>query len=295
MLLTEEGKVPVWWWTEAPNFGDLLAPWLVRRITGREVVYSNKYERCYVVIGSVLGQVRRHAIVWGAGSFGTELFGRFRGINVQRFSPMARYCAVRGPLTRNKLRMAGIECPAVYGDPALLVPDYYSPQVDKQYEVGVVLRWSENSWFESPDIPGVRKIFLKTDDVEGTIDAMLSCRRIVTSSLHGLILADAYGIPNVWLGSDTPKGLEFKYWDYLISVNKPRPPVQIDLATQRWSLARMLDELPFDGRPIQIDLQALRDACPFVPGREPDVTVASNSRKRQFFFIKRSLRPAFLR
>jgi hypothetical protein len=295
MLLTEEGKVPVWWWTEAPNFGDLLAPWLVRRITGRDVVYSNKYERCYVVIGSVLGQVRRHAIVWGAGSFGTELSGRYRGINVQRFSPRARYCAVRGPLTRNKLRVAGIECPEVYGDPALLVPDYYSPRVDKQYEIGIVLRWSEGGWFDSLDIPGVRKIFLGTDDVEGTIDAMLSCRRIVTSSLHGLILADVYGIPNLWLGSNTPKGLEFKYWDYLISVNKTRPPVQVDFAAPHWSLARMLDELPFDGRPIQIDLQALRDACPFVPGREPDVTVPSNSRKRHFFLVKRSLRPAFLR
>lgn len=295
MLLTDEGKVPVWWWTEAPNFGDLLAPWLVRKITGREVVYSNKYERCYVVIGSVLGQVRRHAIVWGAGSFGTELFGRYRGINVQRFSPRARYCAVRGPLTRNKLRMAGIGCPEVYGDPALLVPDYYSPRIDKQYEVGIVLRWSESSWFESLDIPGLRKIFLKTEDVEGTIDAMLSCRRIVTSSLHGLILADVYGIPNVWLGSSTPKGLEFKYWDYLISVNKTRPPVQVDFTAEHWTLARMLDELPFDGRPIQIDLQALRDACPFVPGREPDVTVPSDSRKRHFFLVKRSLRPAFLR
>jgi hypothetical protein len=56
----------------------------------------------------------------------------------------------------------------------------------------------------------------------------------------------------------------------------------------------MLDELPFDGRPIQIDLQALRDACPFVPGREPDVVVPGNSRKRQFFLIKRSLRPDWL-
>lgn len=294
MLLTEEGRVPVWWWTEATNFGDLLAPWLVRRISGREVVYSNKYERCYVVIGSVLGQVRRHAVVWGAGSFGSELVGRFRGINVQRFSGKARYCAVRGPLTRNKLHMAGIDCPPVYGDPALLVPDYYTPQVAKTHEIGLVLRWSESEWFDSLDIPGVRKIFLKTGDVEGTIQALLSCRRVVSSSLHGLILADAYGIPNVWLASNTPKGLEFKYWDYLISVDKCRAPVQIDPGFGQWPLSRMLDELPFDGRPIRIDLQRLRDACPFVPGREPDVVVPANSRKRHFFLIKRSLRPDWI-
>ncbi|NQD36243.1 polysaccharide pyruvyl transferase family protein [Permianibacter sp. IMCC34836] len=285
MLITKEGKVPVCWWSDAVNFGDLVAPWLVQKISGREVVYSNKYEHCYVVIGSVLGQVRQHATVWGTGSFGTELFGNFRGKSVQKFSDKARYCAVRGPLTRNKLQMAGIACPRIYGDPALLVPDYYSPQIEKTHEVGIVLRWSENDWFDALNIQGVKKIFLKTDNVEGTIDAMLSCKRLISSSLHGLILADAYGIPNVWLDSRTPKGFEFKFWDYLISVNKTRQPVQMDFNTEQWSLQRMLDELPFDDRKIQIDLQALRDACPFVPGREPDVVVPSNKEKKRRFFL----------
>src|SRR5690606_41422923 len=59
-----------------------------------------------------------------------------------------------------------------------------------------VLRWSETERNDKMDIPGVKKIFLGSDDIEGTIDDMLSCKRIVSSSLHGLILADAYGIPN---------------------------------------------------------------------------------------------------
>jgi pyruvyltransferase len=282
MYLTREGKVPVHWWTKAVNFGDLLAPWLVRRITGRDVAYAEMHEHCYVVIGSILGHVTRNSIVWGAGSFGTETLRRTRSRAAQQFAREARYLAVRGPLTRNKLEAAGIACPRVYGDPALLTPDYYRPKVTPSHEVGIVLRWSEKDVFDRLPLEGVHKIWLKSDDIEGTVDAIASCKRILSSSLHGLILADAYGIPNAWLDSDTPHGREFKYWDYLISVNKVRPPLTYDLTRRGVSLGSILDEVPFDARPIQIDLPALRDACPFVPGREPDVVVPAVPLKRRW-------------
>ena len=43
MLITEDGKVPVYWWSGEVNFGDLIAPWLVKKISGRDAVYSNKH------------------------------------------------------------------------------------------------------------------------------------------------------------------------------------------------------------------------------------------------------------
>src|SRR5690606_7153392 len=175
----------------------------------------------------------------------------------------AAYLAVRGPLTRNKLDNLKIPCPRVYGDPALLVPDYYRPEIEPVHEVGIVLRWSETERNDKMDIPGVKKIFLGSDDIEGTIDDMLSCKRIVSSSLHGLILADAYGIPNAWLDSPTPKGKEFKYWDYLISVDKPRPAKAYKLVQPGLTADRLISDLHFDDRPIGIDLDLLRDACPF--------------------------------
>ena len=259
-MLLKEGTLPVHWWTHAPNFGDLLAPWLARKISGREVSYVPKGEPGYLVIGSIISHATAESVVWGAGSFGTE--------PRTHLAPKANYLAVRGPLTRNKLVTHGIDCPRVYGDPALLVPDHYRPDVEQTHEVGVVFRWSEKRWLSRFDVPGVKPIFLGSEDIEQTIDEMLSCRRLVSSSLHGLVLADAYGIPNAWLDSGSPRGLEFKYWDYLISVDKVRQPVTgFNPLRPGLSLGDFLDAFPFDGRMIGLDLQPLRDACPFAGGR----------------------------
>lgn len=255
MLTTNDGKVAVHWWTHAPNFGDLLAPWLVQKISGREVGFAPKGTPGYVVIGSILSHVSDECVAWGVGSFGTE--------TPAQISTKASYLAVRGPLTRNKLDNLKIACPRVYGDPALLVPDYYRPDIEQTHEVGVVLRWSEHGRNDKFNVTGVKKIFLGSDDIEGTIDEMLSCKRIVSSSLHGLILADAYGIPNAWLDSPTPKGKEFKYWDYLISVDKVRPAQAYKLIQPGLTSQRMIEDLHFDDRPIRIDLNLLRNACPF--------------------------------
>ncbi len=273
MLLTVDGHVPVHWWTHAVNFGDLLAPWLVEKITGRKVVYAEQYDPSYLVIGSILGHATPASIVWGTGSFGTEVVRGWNQRKRQRFAPEARYTAVRGPLTRNKLVTAGIPCPRIYGDPALLLPRYHAPAVQKTHAIGVVLRWSEAALHDRMEIEGVRRIYLKSDAIEETIEAFLSCERIVTTSLHGLILADAYGIPNVWLDSDTPHGLEFKYWDYLASVGKTRGPSTYDLWQPGMTVERLLTDLRFDARPIDIDLDALEAVCPFRPGAEPDVVV----------------------
>ena len=109
---------------------------------------------------------------------------------------------MRGPLTRSRLLDVGIDCPPVYGDPALLVPLYYWPEVEKTHDVGIVIRHSEHLWRDLDQDDSVKVIDFGSSDIETVLREILSCRRIISSSLHGLVIADAYGIPNAWLGTE---------------------------------------------------------------------------------------------
>ena len=254
-LLDVDGRVPVRWWTYADNFGDLLSPWLVARMTGREVVATGRKQPHYVTIGSILGFVSDSSVVWGTGMFGTE--------DADRFAEGATYTAVRGPLSRVRLAKRGITCPKVYGDPALLVPAYFSPQVAKTHKYGIVARWSDEHWRGADIGPDVKLIDLGTTDVEGVIREMLSCRYIVTGSLHGLIMADAYGLPSAWVITGTAEGGAFKFFDYFSTVNKFRNAQAFDFS-QPVTGARLRGSLDFDARPIRFDHRGLLDACPFL-------------------------------
>jgi len=256
-----DGKIPLVWWTQTDNYGDLLSPWLVSRIAKRPVTYAPSGQTSYLAIGSIIKHARTESIVWGSGAFGSE--------RKWSFKTATRYAAVRGPLTRSRLRNIGLPVPRVYGDPALLTPLYFYPAVEKDVEVGIVVRWSENTWRGIKDVAGVKIIDLGTADVEGVTRQIMACKRIISSSLHGLVIADAYGIPNAWLESDggaggsRPEGGEFKFYDYMVAVNKVRHAQSIDL-TQPLSVERLLSEFKFSGEAIDFDFEALLDACPFV-------------------------------
>ena len=92
------------------------------------------------------------------------------------------------------------------------------------------------------------------------IDQILSCQAIASSSLHGLIAADAYGIPSVWIElSDKVHGNGFKFRDYFLSVGRPdRPPLQVNDATRPEEVRDRVEAAA-----IRCDLNALWDACPF--------------------------------
>lgn len=260
LMLTEDGRVPLIHWPVAPNFGDLLSPWLISKLTGRETFQNRGEVDTYIAIGSVIKRVRDRTSVWGTGSFGDE--------RKKQLNPNAKYHAVRGPLTRVKLSYARIDCPRVYGDPALLVPYLYKNTQKKKYKTGFVIRWSDKFWKNLDVEQDVAVIDLKTSDIEGTLDMMLQCEKIVTSSLHGLVIADAYGIPNAWVESSTPRGGEFKYYDYFLSVDKVRhvQPMPKDISTlsEQW----IVDNLDFDARPIKYDPYPLLDACPFLSRKD---------------------------
>lgn len=261
-VIEVDGKIPLNYFTYRPNFGDLLSPWLVEKMTGKEVAVADRSKPHYLVIGSIINQGTENSVVWGSGTYGTE--------GKSEVNADARYTAVRGPLTRAKLSASkgfGIRVPAVYGDPALLLPLYYMPKVKITHEYGVVVRWSERKWAEAKYGPGVKMIDLSRTDIDGVISDLLSCRKIISSSLHGLIVADAYGVPNAWLASDSPRGGEYKFHDYFASVQKLRQPQSFDPAAGPVTREVIERNFKFSGEAITFNYRPLLDACPFLRRR----------------------------
>tara|TARA_R110002049_G_scaffold3795_5_gene27644 strand:- start:122576 stop:123397 length:822 start_codon:yes stop_codon:yes gene_type:complete len=221
-------KIRLFWWNEIKiqkktkeNYGDLLGKYLVEKISGKEVVWSKPnrfslndfFNPIYVTIGSILTHVNNKCVIWGSGI-------------ISKAYPIkkAKFLAVRGPQTRRHLLNQGYNVPEIYGDPALLLPNYYHPKIEKAYQIGVIPHYNDfkkvsHFYSNSPDI---MLIDLMTNDVEKTTNQFLKCEKIVSSSLHGLIVAHAYGIPAVWQKfSDDVFGDDIKYQDYFESVGIP--------------------------------------------------------------------------
>lgn len=132
------------------------------------------------------------ATVWGSG---IKSFDQISTLGKRRFIQKMDIRSVRGPLTKAALIGCGYNCPEVYGDPAVLMPLIYKPNIEKTNDVGVILHFHQNM-----EIPSnLKNINIKTKDYQSFVDELCSCKKIISSSLHGIILAEAYGIPAVFI------------------------------------------------------------------------------------------------
>ena len=267
MLLGTKKINAIWW--ESKNWGDALNPVLIEQLSGlkpfliQEYTKNLKNEPIYTVIGSILQwpmlkkeNLLRNTIIWGTG-FMIES-GRLQGEPRQ-------ICAVRGPLTRDNILKSGVKCPEIYGDPALLYPRIYRPSVNKECKLGIILHHleKENNYVKNFEHSHEIKLIDIEDPINTVVDQICSCKYIASSSLHGIIVADAYGIPSVYLEfSDKVVGNGFKFRDYFASVG--RSETEPLIVSENTTIDTILDR--FSHYKIDIDLNQLLDVCPFYNG-----------------------------
>ena len=268
-----KNTIRLFWWNEKiiqgkfkENYGDVLGKFLVEKISGKKVVFAwpKKFSfldflsPIYVTIGSILANVNHKCIVWGSGIINKE-------IKIKN----ARFLAVRGPQTRKYLLNLGYEVPEVYGDPALLLPRYFAPKVEKKYKYGIVPHYNDyktiENWFDNKS--DIHVIDMMTNDIESKTIEFLQCERIISSSLHGIIIAHAYGIPAVWQKfSDKVFGDDVKYQDYMESVGLQfyQPSIRTT-SYNKEELEQLFNELPNLPNPKKIEklCDGLMQVCPF--------------------------------
>ena len=200
------------------NWGDIIGLSICNHFSPRPLAeISDPYAAGKLLaVGSVMAFSMPGDTVWGAGTISPKDLGcGGRQMNI---------LAVRGPHTREVLVRAGMAVPKVFGDPAMLYPQIRprSSGLDTSHRWGVIPHYCDvgHSVLEKWADEGALIIDICAGREE-FISQLLSVDRIVSSSLHGLIMADAYEIPNARITLNNKLyGGDFKFNDYGASVSR---------------------------------------------------------------------------
>lgn len=248
------------------NFGDELSPMIVERMifdrgfrNVKVIAAPRKKRSKLLAVGSVLQKARNGDVVWGSGVNGKTWVPNLvenKKIDVR---------AVRGPLTRNALIKSGIPCPEIFGDPGFLFPELFAQEIaDEEKSVlkdypnlGVIYvpNLNDDRFLGRPTNLEERGIqYVRPSENPNRMAQIISkSELVISSSLHGIILADSYGVPcRPVLSWFEPV---FKYFDYFYGTGRYdvqiyRDPVEAlngtNLPLAKFDPTALLDAFPFD-------------------------------------------------
>ncbi len=220
------------------NWGDELSPLVVSTLTGMPVYYCGLENACMVACGRKAQEIPPlyGGFVWGTGCMYRDRF---------TVAPHANVVALRGKLTA--MRFSHVHRRVPLGDVGL-VCSYLWPGTKKErvHRLGIVPHYVD---YDNAGLGQYLRKNLDTVVIDpcGTplavIEKIRSCQYIISSGLHGLVVADSYGIPNAWTAwSDKVAGGDFKFHDHvsIFDVDTITPlPFSVDDTTE--SLVARID------------------------------------------------------
>ncbi len=202
------------------NLGDYLSKVIVEFMCKSRGVSIDKYIRGrqhLYAIGSILLMGYQNCTVWGTGL--PFVPSALRGIMHRKPLRKLDIRCVRGPLTADILNAWGHNCPKIYGDPAVLMPIIYTPTAkENKKELLYIPHYQHEDQVEKLGI-NTNVVSMRTSDYKTVIDEICSAKRVISSSLHGIILAESYGIPAVFLNTWQKRYL-FKFEDWYLSTGR---------------------------------------------------------------------------
>jgi pyruvyltransferase len=202
-------SLPLFYWKKNSttlNFGDELSKIIVEKIVNDKVPITHlKTTRPKLLsIGSILHFANNGDYVWGSGVNGkiNSSEHKFKHLNVY---------AVRGPLTKKFLEKKGVQCPSIFGDPAIFLPDFF-PDLKPTHKRDFIVIPNLNEIAAYKNFPN---LVLPTDEPMAVVKKILEAKFVISGSLHGIIVAEAFGIPAKVLRITNKESL-FKYTDYYL-------------------------------------------------------------------------------
>lgn len=212
-LSPAKNKITAYWSRGIINFGDLITPLLLKKY-GFTTFYAPIEQAQVLSTGSILNSVPEN---YSGHIVGSGLIKN----TVLHFSK-AKIWAVRGELTRQR-----IDAPKniVLGDPGLLSYKLIKKRQNKSYTLGLIPHYVDK---KDARILMIQKKYksdvLVIDVMRKPLDVITDidkCDFILSSSLHGLIVADSLGIPTSWIHlSNKIMGKGFKFYDYYSAIGE---------------------------------------------------------------------------
>lgn len=254
----------LFWFKDAKsNFGDLLGPYIYQKLTGKKAKYTNpkknKKDTILLTAGSIMRHSKKNTIIWGSGII----------VKDEKIKQPKKILAVRGKETRNRLLNLKIDCPEIYGDPALLLPLIFKPQTTKKYKLGIIPHWKDykeikKKFKNEKDLKIINLIAKSNKDIEKIIKQINQCQRIASSSLHGIIVSHAYQIPAIWIKvSNKLYGDNIKFHDYYSSININS--ICYNFVNKEISTKHLNSLLDHSVQPqFPIDTTKLKKSCPWI-------------------------------
>lgn len=203
------------------NLGDYLSvvvvDWMTKYYKINTDAELSKTKHLYA-IGSIIMNGFQNCTIWGSG-----FLNDVDGSRLSRWLKHYRKFdirAVRGTKTYDSFKKLGFDCPKVFGDPAILMPIIYKPvsNCDPVKDYVVIKHMSHDGYVDN-------NIDILTTDYAGFIDKIVNSKLVISSSLHGIILAESYGIPAVLYLPENINNTLFKYEDYYYGTGRYKFPI----------------------------------------------------------------------
>lgn len=196
-----------YWGIEENNFGDILNKNFLDHFNIQYRHSTDHKDSNVFMIGSVARLAKRDdSVILGAGAIRAN----------ETYNPNCNWKFTRGPITRDLLIKSGGDCHELYGDVALLLPELVE-ESKKEYEVGIVPHY--NTYAKVARKYGNYKIInLNNKNPLDVAKEITKCKKILSTSLHGIIAAHAYGIPAAHFEYGNIHGDGTKFKDYYQSV-----------------------------------------------------------------------------
>jgi pyruvyltransferase len=215
------GQVRAYWYRGEGglNFGDALNPILFRRLAHITLEWAPPREAELFAIGSNIEMIPD-------GYAGTIFGTGIAAAHTRRDFSKAKVVAVRGNLTAACCNVDDL----LLADLGLLASDLLDHKPEQEFDEGLIRHFADPRPFGR---------FHEIDVLSGpehVVYEAARCKRITSSSLHGLVLADALGIPNRWSPHQSTRAV--KYEDYLSSYKEILQPYGWRLADQEMVAAK---------------------------------------------------------